>query len=99
MVGANCKQSRMRRGEGGAARGMGSVGTTPKAAQNLHTNELQGSVRHYIQRTLGRCCTMPCNTSTHHLHMLGRQHLRAAVDEPSHIGWVIRHAHANVIFF
>jgi hypothetical protein len=31
--------------------------------------------------------------------MLGRQHLRAAVDEPSHIGWVIRHAHANVIFF
>jgi hypothetical protein len=33
-----------RRAEGGAVRGMGSLGTTPKAAQNLHANELQDSV-------------------------------------------------------
>ena len=29
--------------------------------------------------------------------MLWRQYLRAAVDEPGHVGWVIRHADADVV--
>ena len=73
---------------------MGSAGTTPKAAQNLHANELQDRLSASLHADSG---SMLCNMSTHHLHMLGRQHLCAAVDEPSHIGWVIRHAHTNVI--
>lgn len=32
-----------------------------------------------------------------HLHMLRGQRLRAAVDEPRHVGWKIRHADTNVI--
>ena len=42
-----------------------------------------------------------CNRATagpqHHLNMLWRQHLRAAVDEPRHVCRVVRHAHANVV--
>jgi hypothetical protein len=49
------------------------------------------NTRHQFRKTQQQ---MPC---ANHLNVFRCEHLRAAVDEPRHVSWIIRHANANVV--